>query len=287
MEIKKLKTADIRPAPYNPRKKLRPGDKEYEKLKASITEFGYVDPVIVNERTGHVVGGHQRLQVLMDLGYTEVDCVVLDIPDAKEKALNVALNKIAGAWDIKLLKDLLLDIDASGFDLSLTGFDGAELDDMIGTGGVREDNFDVDGAVAQIKEPQTKPGDVVILGTHRLMCGDATKITDIDALMKGDSAAMVFTDPPYNVNYTGGGPDKLKIKNDNMPEDDFGQFLADAFTSMFAATSPGGGDLRLSRRFGGASVSCVAAAGSLGSQAVPDMGEKLVCYGAARLSMAA
>ena len=118
MEMKKLKTAELRPAPYNPRKKLRPGDKEYEKLKASITEFGYVDPVIVNERTGYVVGGHQRLQVLIDLGYTEVDCVVLDLPDAKEKALNVALNKIAGAWDIKLLKDLLLDIDASGFDLN-------------------------------------------------------------------------------------------------------------------------------------------------------------------------
>lgn len=146
MEMKKLKTAELRPAPYNPRKKLRPGDKEYEKLKASITEFGYVDPVIVNERTGYVVGGHQRLQVLIDLGYTEVDCVVLDLPDAKEKALNVALNKIAGAWDIKLLKDLLLDIDASGFDLNLTGFDGAELDDLIGTGGVREDNFDVDAA---------------------------------------------------------------------------------------------------------------------------------------------
>ncbi len=109
MQIEKIEIGKLKPATYNPRKNLQPGDEEFEKLKRSIEEFGYVEPVIWNKRTGNVVGGHQRLKVLMHLGHTEVDCVVLDIDLQKEKALNIALNKISGEWDDNLLTALLMD----------------------------------------------------------------------------------------------------------------------------------------------------------------------------------
>ena len=99
MNIEKISMEKLLPAKYNPRKDLQPGDPEFEKLKRSITEFGYVEPIIWNKRTGVVIGGHQRLKVLQHLGYTEVDCVVLDIDEQKEKALNVALNKISGRME--------------------------------------------------------------------------------------------------------------------------------------------------------------------------------------------
>ena len=99
MKIEKKPAADLLPAEYNPRKDLQSGDAEYEKLKRSLEQFGYVEPVIWNKTTGRVVGGHQRLKVLMDLGYTDVDCVVVELTEENEKALNIALNKISGEWD--------------------------------------------------------------------------------------------------------------------------------------------------------------------------------------------
>ena len=113
MQIEKHAVEELKAAEYNPRKDLKPGDPEYEKLKRSIQEFGYVEPVIWNRRTGRVVGGHQRLKVMKDLGYTEVDCVVVDLEEPQEKALNIALNKISGEWDTTLLADLLRDLDNS------------------------------------------------------------------------------------------------------------------------------------------------------------------------------
>ncbi|WP_338052319.1 ParB N-terminal domain-containing protein [Pumilibacter intestinalis] len=134
MQIEKKKVDDLRAAAYNPRKDLQPGDAEYEKLKRSILEFGYVEPVIWNKRTGIVVGGHQRLKVMKDLGYTEVDCVIVDLDESKEKALNIALNKISGEWNNDLLADLLRDLDGSGYDITLTGFDLAEAQELFGSG---------------------------------------------------------------------------------------------------------------------------------------------------------
>ena len=112
MNIQKISAARLNPAAYNPRKDLKPGDKEYEKLKRSIAEFGYVEPVIWNSHTGSVVGGHQRLMVLLDLGYTEIDSVVVDLDPQREKALNIALNKIQGDWDEGKLASLMADFDA-------------------------------------------------------------------------------------------------------------------------------------------------------------------------------
>ena len=130
MIIEKKSTADLLPAEYNPRKDLKPGDPEYEKLKRSLEQFGYVEPVIWNKATGRVVGGHQRLKVLMDMGITEVDCVVVDMPEDKEKALNIALNKISGEWDNDKLTLLIADLQGTDFDVSLTGFDPSEIDDL-------------------------------------------------------------------------------------------------------------------------------------------------------------
>ena len=129
MTIEKLRLADLKPAEYNPRKDLNPGDPEYEKLKRSIEQFGYVDLLSWNKTTEHIVGGHQRAKVLMDLGYDEVDCVVIEMDETREKALNVALNKINGDWDKDKLALVIADIQGTDFDVSFTGFDPAEIDD--------------------------------------------------------------------------------------------------------------------------------------------------------------
>lgn len=232
MVIEKKNTADLLPADYNPRKDLKPGDPEYEKLKRSLEQFGYVEPVIWNKATGRVVGGHQRLKVLIDMGITEVECVVVDLPEDKEKALNIALNKISGDWDKDKLAVLIADLQGTAFDVSLTGFDAAEIDDLFKDtlkDGVKDDNFDVD---AELKEPPiTKPGDVWTLGRHRLVCGDSTKPETFDLLMAGAKANLVITDPPYNVNYEGSAG---KIQNDNMGNEAFYEFLLAAFQNTAA-----------------------------------------------------
>lgn len=232
MVIEKKNTADLLPADYNPRKDLKPGDPEYEKLKRSLEQFGYVEPVIWNKATGRVVGGHQRLKVLIDMGITEVECVVVDLPEDKEKALNIALNKISGDWDKDKLAVLIADLQGTAFDVSLTGFDAAEIDDLFKDtlkDGVKDDNIDVD---AELKEPPiTKPGDIWTLGRHRLVCGDSTKPETFDLLMAGAKANLVITDPPYNVNYEGSAG---KIQNDNMGNEAFYEFLLAAFQNTAA-----------------------------------------------------
>jgi DNA modification methylase len=227
MQIEKLKTELLIPADYNPRKDLKPGDPEYEKLKRSIEQFGYVEPVIWNKTTSHVVGGHQRLKVLLDMGITEVECVVIEMNEEKEKALNIALNKISGDWDKDKLMLLIADLQGADFDVSLTGFEPAELDALFKDSlkdGIHEDDFDVD---AELQKPAlTKQGDVWMLGQHRLVCGDSTKADTFNLLMDGKLANLVVTDPPYNVNYEGSAG---KIKNDNMGNEAFYEFLLDAF----------------------------------------------------------
>ncbi|WP_418791753.1 site-specific DNA-methyltransferase [Phosphitispora sp. TUW77] len=233
MQIEKLKTELLIPADYNPRKDLKPGDPEYEKLKRSIEQFGYVEPVIWNKTTAHVVGGHQRLKVLLDMGITEVECVVIEMNEEKEKALNIALNKISGDWDKDKLMLLIADLQGADFDVSLTGFEPAELDALFKDSlkdGIHEDDFDVD---AELQKPAlTKQGDVWMLGQHRLVCGDSTKADTFNVLMDGKLANLVVTDPPYNVNYEGSAG---KIKNDNMGNEAFYEFLLEAFKNTEAA----------------------------------------------------
>lgn len=230
MEWRTIPVGELKPAAYNPRKKLKAGDKEYEKIKNSIQEFGYVEPIIVNYDMT-VIGGHQRLTVLKDLGYTEVQCVVVRIEDEnKVKALNVALNKITGAWDEQLLADLLVDLKTQDFNTDFTGFEAPEIEQLfskVHNKEIKEDDFDVD---EELKKPtMSKLGDIWLLGRHRFICGDSTKPETYDALMDGQLANMVLTDPPYNVDVeeTAG-----KIKNDNMADEDFYKFLFAAFVCM-------------------------------------------------------
>ena len=131
MNIETRKLADLRPAAYNPRRKLQPGEPEYEKIARSIEEFGYCDPIIIN-KDGTIIGGHQRHQVLLDLGAESADVVVVDLDPDKEKALNVALNKITGSWDEAKLTELIGDLDMEGYDLSKTGYSDKELKAMLG-----------------------------------------------------------------------------------------------------------------------------------------------------------
>lgn len=233
MVIERKHTAELLPADYNPRKDLKPGDAEYEKLKRSIEQFGYVEPVIWNKTTGFVVGGHQRLKVLLDMGITEVECVVVEMDAETEKALNIALNKISGEWDKDKLALLIADLQGADFDVSLTGFEPAEIDSLFKDAQqskVKDDDFDVEAELKSLVI--TKAGDVWTLGRHRLVCGDSTK-AETFALLMGDSKAnLVITDPPYNVNYEGSAG---KIKNDNMADDAFYQFLLAAFQNTEAA----------------------------------------------------
>ncbi|WP_173276741.1 MULTISPECIES: site-specific DNA-methyltransferase [unclassified Streptococcus] len=229
MEIKELSLKELKPAAYNPRKKLKKGDKEYEKIKQSLLKFGYVDPIIVNKDMT-VIGGHQRLTVLKDLDYETAKCVIVDLPKEDEKALNIALNKITGQWDEALLADLLLDLQESDFNLDLTGFEPPEIDDILSNvhdKELSEDEFDVE---EELKKPTvSRQGDIWQLGKHRVICGDSTKAETYKQLLDDRKANLVVTDPPYNVDVeeTAG-----KILNDNMSDGDFYQFLLSMFTQV-------------------------------------------------------
>ena len=229
MEIREIRLSELHPASYNPRKKLKKGDKEYEKIKQSLLKFGYVDPIIVNKDLT-VIGGHQRLTVLKDLDYETAKCVIVDLSKEDEKALNIALNKITGQWDDQLLADLLLDLQESDFNLDLTGFEPPEIDDILSNvhdKDLSDDDFDVE---EELKKPTfSKRGDIWQLGKHRVICGDSTKAETYEQLLGDKKANLVVTDPPYNVDVeeTAG-----KILNDNMPDSEFYQFLFDMFTQV-------------------------------------------------------
>ena len=229
MEIKELPLKELKPAAYNPRKKLKKGDKEYEKIKQSLLKFGYVDPIIVNEDLT-VIGGHQRLTVLKDLDYETAKCVIVKLSKEDEKALNIALNKITGQWDDALLADLLLDLQESDFNLDLTGFEPPEIDNILSNvhdKELSEDEFDVE---EELKKPTlSRHGDIWQLGKHRVICGDSTKAETYKQLLDDRKANLVVTDPPYNVDVeeTAG-----KILNDNMSDRDFYQFLLSMFTQV-------------------------------------------------------
>lgn len=242
MNIQKMNLSDLKPADYNPRVDLEPGMPEYEKLKKSIEEFGFIDPPIFNKQTGHLVGGHQRVSVAKDLGISSIEVSVIDISLEKEKQLNIALNKISGQWDENKLAMLLKTFE--DYEVELSGFDPTEATDLIDRfeynmeieKQIKEDTFDVDSAIKEIKKngPVAKYGDIWKLGPHRLMCGDATLISDIDQLMNGESADLVVTDPPYNVavqseNEELSGSGRESILNDDMSDEEFQSFLHGVF----------------------------------------------------------
>lgn len=203
---------------------------QINKLRSSLREFGFVNPVII-DREFNVIAGHGRIAAAKAEGISEVPCVFADhLTDAQKKAYILADNRMAmdAGWDEEMLKVEIESLQAEDFDLGLTGFDEKELSSLFDTDNeVTDDDFDVD---AELEKPCiTKNGDIWLLGDHRLVCGDSTKADTYTALMDGKAANLVVTDPPYNVNYEGSAG---KIKNDNMENDKFYQFLFDAFSNM-------------------------------------------------------
>ena len=242
MEIRRMNLADLFPADYNPRKALKKGDAEYEKLRRSIETFGLVEPLIWNEATGRLVGGHQRLTVLRDMGISEVEVSVVRLDEAHEKALNVALNKIDGAWDNDALAALMRGLDS---DMAmLTGFSELDLEALLGEKPTKDK-----GAADDADLPvMSRRGDIWILGPHRLMCGDSCCQADMDRLMDGKPARLVLTDPPYNVAYEAKVQDQQtqsvnratsRIENDSMEDTAFRAFLLDAYAQMYRNMAPG------------------------------------------------
>lgn len=207
---------------------------QINKLRSSLREFGFINPVIIDRDYG-VIAGHGRIIAAKEEGITEVPCVFADyLTEAQKKAYIIADNRMAmdAGWDEELLRVEIEALQAEAFDVSLTGFDPNEIDDLFKENlkdGLHDDDFDIE---AELKKPTfTKAGDVWTLGRHRLVCGDSTKKETYDILMDGKKANLVLTDPPYNVNYEGTAG---KIKNDHMANDAFYQFLLDAFTNMEA-----------------------------------------------------
>jgi len=219
----KRNVADLNPAPYNPRKWP---DKETKDLEVSLERFNLADPIIIN-KNNTIIGGHFRVQIYKNHGKTcEVDCRVPSrlLTEHEEKELNLRLNRNLGQWDFDSLanfdEDMLKDV----------GFDSKELDRIFQLD-ARPDDDDVPEKPPAI----TRLGDLYQLGRHRLLCGDSTKQEDVARLMDGKQADMVFTDPPYNVNYSGCGKEtSTTIENDDLSEGAFRQFLCDAFNNYQA-----------------------------------------------------
>ncbi len=212
MKIVEYKTEDIIAAEYNPRQLTKD---QYSQLKDSLKRFGLVDPLIINkhkERKNILVGGHQRLKIAKELGMKKIPCVQVDLTLDEEKELNIRLNKNVGEWDYDSLANYF-DVD----DLMDWGFADNELQFYEDE---QEQGLIEDDEIPEVEEAITKQGDLWILGEHRLLCGDATKKEDVDLLMDGNKADMVFTDPPYGIgfqsNYRKKTPQFRKIKNDNV-----------------------------------------------------------------------
>lgn len=231
MEVKEIKINELTFADYNPRKLT---EDEYNDLKASLENFGIVDPIVVNEnpeRQNIIIGGHQRVRVWKDMGNATIPVVFVNLALEKERELNIRLNKNHGEWDWEVLLE-----EFEKDDLLEWGFQEVEFE--MGSENLEETNGDE--LVPDPKEaPITVEGDLYELGPHKLLCGDATLIDHAEKLMSGDTGSLVVTDPPYNVSYEGKTKDKLKIDNDEMSNDDFFEFLLSAMTNYGLSTKNG------------------------------------------------
>jgi len=236
MEITNVLIKELKPNDKNPRKITK---RELQKLMRSIEEFGFVDPIIVNKnktRYNIIVGGHQRIEAAKKLNMTEVPVTYVDMTEEKESLLNMALNEISGEWNDDKLLELLKDLEERGVDLTLSGFDEPILDEILARNiqTDKEKNIDQTPKVPEI--PKSKPGEVYILGNHRLMCGDSTKPEDFKILMNDKIADLCWTDPPYGVSYTGAQIKDSKewegLKNDDLREDKLYQFLTKIYKNV-------------------------------------------------------
>lgn len=211
-------------------------------IASSIVEFGFTNPILVDSSDG-IIAGHGRLQAALELGLSTVPVVVLDhLSDRQRRAYILADNQLAlnAGWDLELLRTELQDLVADDFDLSVIGFSDDELSDLLPE--VEElppEDADEEAVPEVPAEPITKPGDVWLLGKHRLMCGDSTSLAEVERLMAGAKADMVFTDPPYGVAYEGGHNDKKRqqIQNDALEGEDLTSLFHGALINAVTATA--------------------------------------------------
>jgi DNA modification methylase len=204
-------------------------DAQVAQIAASIKEFGWTNPILVDGERG-IIAGHGRLMAARKLGMTEVPVIELkDLTPTQKKAYIIADNRLAlnAGWDDQLLTIELNELLADKFSLDLLGFNADELNALLNPVEINEGLVDEDEVPEPPPEPITKLGDVWILGNHRLMCGDSTSIDAVDKLMEGQRSDMVFTDPPYNVAFNGRSGKFDVIKNDNLPKDEFDAFIKD------------------------------------------------------------
>jgi len=207
LTVEEVAIDHLRPDPANPR---RIGEEELDALERSLRQFGFVQPVLARREDGVVIGGHQRLVAARRLGLTSVPVTWLDVSAEQARLLGLALNKISGSWDDALLARLLADLGAvPDLDLSLSGFGEDEIKDLLRRLETRErrerpEAFDLDEALEEARRaPRTKPGDLWVLGDHRLLCGDATSAEDVARLLDGAAPTLLATDPPYGVSLDG------------------------------------------------------------------------------------
>ena len=211
------------------------------KLRSSLREFGFINPVII-DRDFNVIAGHGRIAAAKEEGITEVPCVFVDyLTEAQKKAYILADNRMAldAGWDEELLRIEIESLQGADFDVSLTGFGEDEIADLFAGDGekdVKDDDFDLSAALE--KAAFVERGDIWTVGRHRLMCGDATSVEDVAALMDGKKANLIVTDPPYGVSFKSGSG--LSIQNDSMKGDEFYTFLYNSFSQMAAHLENGG-----------------------------------------------
>lgn len=237
LQIIYKKTADLLPYARNARTH---SDSQVAQLAASIKEFGFNNPVAI-DADGMILCGHGRVMAAQRLGMDQVPTVCLShLSELQKKAYILADNKLAlnAGWDNDMLKVELEDLKTSDFNLDLIGFSNEELDEIMNEDEEQEVEDD-DYNVMVPEEPKAKLGEIYILGKHRLMCGDSTSIQDVEKLMGEQQADLLLTDPPYNVDYEGGTDKKLKIKNDNMEDQAFRQFLIDVYKAADHVMKPG------------------------------------------------
>jgi DNA modification methylase len=259
MLIQKIPINKINPASYNPRKDLKPDHKEYKYLVKSIEEFGYVDPLIWNEHTGNIVGGCQRFKVLLAQGIQEVQVSVVNLSIEKEKALNIALNKISGDWDQDKLATLLDELcKNTDIDIESTGFDLPEIENLLAD--FRDPNsqetFDVEDELNKTGPAITQLGDLIELGLEnqqRLLCGDVTKVGDVQKLIGSFRAQLCNCDPPYAVAYDRNNrptakstkkanpaePRSMKLQNDDLTPQQYRRWFSKVADAINESIVPG------------------------------------------------
>lgn len=237
MQIEQVKISELKVAGYNPR---QINDYQLNRLVECIKGFGMVEPIVINQ-DNTVIGGHQRIKACQKLGIEDIPCYRVNLPQNQEKLLNIALNKISGDWDKPKLRAIFEELRIEPIDIELTGFDEEEINDLLGLKFEEpKESLTAEEMAREIKEPVSKYGEVYQLGRHRLMCGDSTKKEDIDKLMGGLKADVVFTDPPFNLDYQ---PDTDKYQgfmNDGLSKEDWVVFMDGFLDSIDYVLKPGG-----------------------------------------------